>query len=460
MIKKLPEKIVKSQSNACKELVKTLLFEVFINKRPADKVLSYYFRNNKHFGSRDRKIFIEVSFSIFRWWGWIKELLPITLIDQLSRQDINCESIIISNKSLCIILLSSSLLDNRDMIPEDIVKLWARELKFTLPSNSVFKIDMKLEEQQNLIKLVAASLTENKNIKLSILDLIPQWAPQFFPKDSDINKIISFFQRRPPMWLRCQSQNPNKLVSAFRNYNLEAVLNKTVKNAICINKAKVNLYTLYEFQKGQFEIQDLASQAIGLACNPSPGERWWDSCAGAGGKSLQLSFLMNGKGSVVATDIREYKLVDLKKRAKRASVPNIQCSPWDGKALRLRKRYKFDGVLVDAPCSCSGTWRRNPDAKWNITTDQVDEIKDIQLKILQNASTGVKTKGVLVYATCSIFYKENDDTVNMFLSSNNDFELEPFTNPITGIQTDGTMQIYPWEGNCDATFVARFRRKS
>ncbi len=167
---------------------------------------------------------------------------------------------------------------------------------------------------------------------------------------------------------------------------------------------------------------------------------------------------MKNKGRIVATDIRAYKLDDLKKRAKRAKRANIECKEWDGKALRSNKRYKYDGVLVDAPCTCSGTWRRNPDARWRLSDSEPDEMSNLQMKILQNAATGVKPNGTLIYATCSVLKKENLDLVKKFLLNNKNFIMEPFINPLTENKTKGYLQVYPWDGNCDAMFVAKFRK--
>ena len=124
------------------------------------------------------------------------------------------------------------------------------------------------------------------------------------------------------------------------------------------------------------EIQDLASQAVGLACDPDPGERWWDACAGAGGKALHLSALMQGKGLVVATDINESKLKETVRRARRSPFRNVTTKVWDGKHV-AGKPGSFDGVLVDAPCSALGTWRRNPDARWTLDREAIGRLAEI-----------------------------------------------------------------------------------
>jgi 16S rRNA (cytosine967-C5)-methyltransferase len=166
---------------------------------------------------------------------------------------------------------------------------------------------------------------------------------------------------------------------------------------------------------------------------------------------------MNSKGTVVASDIRTHKFDDLRRRARRAGLSNIRTKEWKGKALP-KKMTGYDGVLVDAPCSCSGTWRRNPDARWTTQRADVIELAELQLSLLTNAATAVRKDGTLVYATCSMFTRENDHVVQTFLRENQQFQLDPFKNPLDGTLTDGTLQIWPWDSDCDAMFVARMKR--
>jgi 16S rRNA (cytosine967-C5)-methyltransferase len=124
-----------------------------------------------------------------------------------------------------------------------------------------------------------------------------------------------------------------------------------------------------------------------------------------------------------------------------------------------KKRSNFHGVLVDAPCSGSGTWRRNPDARWSMEPGEVDRLRELQLSILRRAAGAVRQGGVLVYATCSMFREENEDVVNAFLKEENGFSPEPFEDPLNGERTQGTLRIWPWTADTDAMFVAHLRRK-
>ena len=168
---------------------------------------------------------------------------------------------------------------------------------------------------------------------------------------------------------------------------------------------------------------------------------------------------MKRRGTVVACDVRSYKLDDLRLRARRAGFPNIVTREWDGKPFHGKQADRFNGVLVDAPCSCSGVWRRNPDGRWTLPPEELTKTAELQQTILAAAAPAVRPGGVLVYATCSLFPVENGMVVEKFLAEHPEFTLEPFANPLTGEPTSGQLQIRSFDGDCDSMFVARMRRK-
>jgi 16S rRNA (cytosine967-C5)-methyltransferase len=185
-------------------------------------------------------------------------------------------------------------------------------------------------------------------------------------------------------------------------------------------------------KSGWIEVQDLASQQIAHTVAAKSGQKVWDACAGAGGKALAIAACMNNKGVLVATDLHEYKLDELKRRSKRAELHNLRSFVWTGDApLRLPKEVAqqqgFDWVLVDAPCSASGTWRRNPDARWRFTEADIQELNALQQQLLHNAAQGVRRGGHLVYATCSWEVSENEGQVKWFLENHPEFELQSQT---------------------------------
>jgi 16S rRNA (cytosine967-C5)-methyltransferase len=199
-----------------------------------------------------------------------------------------------------------------------------------------------------------------------------------------------------------------------------------------------DLFRTEAFQTGLFEIQDLASQLVGHACAPQPGQTWWDACAGEGGKTLHLADLMQNKGLVWATDRSARRLTLLQRRAARAQVFNYRSAAWDGSA-HLPTKTKFDGILVDAPCSGVGTWQRNPHARWTATPTDVRELAAIQRTLLEHVAPALKPGGRLLYAVCTLTHSETTDVVAAFTAAHPEFEPSPVfpsllatLNPSTG----------------------------
>jgi len=155
----------------------------------------------------------------------------------------------------------------------------------------------------------------------------------------------------------------------------------------------------------------------------SPGLRLIDACAGAGGKSLHAASLMKNKGRIIALDIHEKKLAELKKRSARAGCDIIEAKLIEGSKTIKRLEKTADRLLLDVPCTGLGALRRNPDTKWKLTLERVDELRQIQADILLNYSTMLKPGGLMLYATCSILPSENELQVKNFLNQHKDFKL-------------------------------------
>jgi 16S rRNA (cytosine967-C5)-methyltransferase len=175
------------------------------------------------------------------------------------------------------------------------------------------------------------------------------------------------------------------------------------------------------FESGAFEFQDEAAQIATLLCLAKPGERILDLAAGSGGKALALAAMMQNKGEIIACDIRQTALQQLAARAQRAGATNISTqlierAPPDG---------PFDAVLVDAPCSGTGTWRRQPELRWRLTPELLKTRIVLQDELLDQAATRVRPGGRVIYATCSILPSENEDRVASFLARHHDFAIRP-----------------------------------
>ena len=321
---------------------------------------------------------------------------------------------------------------------------------------------MKIEFNPDPIAMANKIFADLKiDEKVSLNDVIALELQELISPEVKLNVLAERLATRPPMWIRLQTKTEvDKVFDEFNRNEFDYTMHEVIDSAVALDNPKVNLYTLESFKQGLFEVQDLASQLIGLVANPHKGERWLDVCAGAGGKTLQLASLMERKGTVVASDIRSYKLQDLKLRAKRAAFPNIMTKEFDNSLFKGKNAGKYDGVLVDAPCSCSGVWRRNVESRWTFDKAELEEITAIQLEILEKSCTAVKTEGFLVYATCSIFSAENEAVVNEFLKRHEEFKLVSFQNPLNGeIVDSGMLQCDIENNNCDSMFVAKLMRK-
>ena len=188
---------------------------------------------------------------------------------------------------------------------------------------------------------------------------------------------------------------------------------------------RANVFRTKAFKNGYFEVQDASSQLVAEYLDVEPGMKVIDTCAGAGGKTLHLASFMKNKGQIIAMDIYESKLKKLKVRARRNKVHNIDTRIIDSTKPIKKLHGKADRVLIDAPCSGLGVLRRNPDSKWKLQPEFLENIKKVQQEILQQYSKMVKQGGKLVYATCSVLPSENQNQIAEFLASEagKDFEL-------------------------------------
>ncbi|NLF19226.1 MAG: RsmB/NOP family class I SAM-dependent RNA methyltransferase [Lentisphaerae bacterium] len=457
----LPPARLRSQATACATACAGVLWEALARGRPADRALAATLRENRQLGARDRRLLSETAFAVLRWWGWIAPLAPAPLRAASAAAsagaaagEASAEAPAEAPPALraaawAPLLGAAWVLEGGELPPA--AALWVQQ---AWPGTAIATADEATTPAQRRA-LLTPVLPAGTPLP-EVAALLPEWALPEMDCPRPLDELIAWQQRRPPVWLRAQTTDGPGLLNELRAAGLEVEADPRLPSALHMPPPRVNLRTLEAFCEGRFEVQDLASQLIGWVCAPRPGQRWWDACAGAGGKTLHLADLMQRRGAVTASDIRLYKLEDLRRRARRAGFPNIRTREWKGKALPER-RGNFDGVLVDAPCSCSGTWRRNPDGRWTTRSADLAEFAELQLRLLTHAATAVRPGGVLVYATCSMFRRENRQVVEAFLAAESGFALEPFEHPLGGGRTDGTLQTWPWDGDCDAMFVARFR---
>jgi 16S rRNA (cytosine967-C5)-methyltransferase len=213
---------------------------------------------------------------------------------------------------------------------------------------------------------------------------------------------------------------------------------------------RANLMATEPYKTGLVEIQDEGSQMVAVLVDAKPGMKVCDFCAGAGGKTLAIAASMDNKGQIVACDTSTKRLEGATTRLRRAGVHNVERRALENERDSWVKKHKasFDRVLVDAPCTGTGTWRRNPDARWTLAKEEIAELTAKQARILDSAARLVKPGGRLIYATCSILPEENEVQADAFLAGHPDFA-----------RTGPDYSLSPGKDDTDGFFVAAFERK-
>ena len=401
---------------------------------PADRWLArYFYQNRKKVGSRDRKFLSETIYAIFRHKSfleaWVDKARPRPVMSDIEKAE-------------CLCLFGAAkegLVTKEDFrnIFQQKEKVYAALREHLLPEGEGPK---SKEEMMALLYSFP-------------LWLVQRWVGVFGVHETE--RLLGFFQQRPLLVLRANTLkiSRKKLVDMFRRYGVEA--NQTVRSYFgLILQERRNVFDTQAFRDGWFEVQDEGSQMVCQTMDPQPGETIWDVCAGGGGKSLLLAAMMENKGRIVATDLRSYKLEELKKRAKRAGVFNVFPAELERMGeLKLAARG-FDRILVDSPCSGTGTLGRNPDAKWKLAPSWFEALPKEQLSILEKALPYLAKRGRLYYATCSIEAAENEGVAAAFLAAHP--ELESVS---CGEAGEKFFKLWPPESGTDGFFLAVFKFK-
>ena len=366
--------------NLCFATVDGLL-QIFNEGFYADKVIQQLLKRDKRWGARDRAFVAETTYDIVRWKRLYAEIADVK--EPFSRDDI-----------------------------WRIFAVWATLRGIKLPDWTYFE-----NTPTRKIKGRFDELSKIRKYKESI----PDWLDDLGEKElgkTVWTKEIAALNEQADVVLRVNTlkTTKEKLQSELFDLEIDTEFIKGYPNALKL-KERANVFTSEAFQNGHFEVQDASSQLVAEFLNVEPGMRVVDTCAGAGGKALHLASLMENKGQIIALDIYDNKLKELKRRAKRNGAHNIEPRHIDSTKV-IKKLYdKADRVLIDAPCSGIGVLRRNPDAKWKLQPDFIEKIKKTQQDILKQYSRMVKTGGQLVYATCSVLPSENQEQVDIFLTS-------------------------------------------
>ena len=344
---------------------------------PLDVFLRIYFKKNTAIGSHDRKYLSETLYGLIRWLG---------LVDHF------CQT-------------------PSPSWEERVQQLQTLQPEFHLQDTSI-PLHHRVSFPQDYWDLLVESLGEEQ-AKLFCLE-------SNYPAPTTI-RVNELKTSRKELLLQWQGTFPCK----------EGLFSPSALHF----PHRVNFFGLPQFKEGLFEVQDEASQLVAYQVAAKPGDQVLDYCAGSGGKSLAFAPKMQGKGQIYLHDIRSQALLEAKKRLKRAGIQNAQLLE-SGSPKKKHLIGKMDWVLVDAPCSGSGTLRRNPDMKWKFHRPGLQDILSLQRSIMEEALLYVKPKGKIVYATCSILPLENDLQIQHFLQT---LPLQQLSPPFRSFPTRGGM---------------------
>ena len=331
----------------------------------------------------------------------------------------------------------------------------------------------KLKPGVGSILQALSAVTEPETVdpieKIGIRYSYPDWMVRRLVTqygDQEAQQLCESLNGQAPLTLRVNTlkTTAEECQDILRKEGVETQRTKLSPFGLLISK-RINVFQLQAFRDGLFEVQDEGSQLLPYLIDPKPTARVLDACAGAGGKTLELSALMKNRGEIVAADVHGGRLEELRKRARRAGASNVRIQQVEDIAdLEERFRGYFDVVLIDAPCSGLGTLRRNPGIKWVVTEETVHEVSQKQLHIIESSVSLVKSGGILAYATCTLFREENEDVIENFLRTHPHCSLEsPPLNPSifdASRFTDGKyVKFFPHRDGTDGFFIAVMKKQ-
>jgi 16S rRNA (cytosine967-C5)-methyltransferase len=370
-----------------------------------------------------------------------------------------------------------------------------RELLYTAVRHLPWIEGRADEEWVALVAALAADTPATRAFRAAFADarlvaglprtaLLPAWFRDECPEAFSPPQLDALVTRAP-LWLRLQTEEPAHVFAEFADRGWVVQQSDLLPSAVKLLD-EVDVTQTDSFAQGRVEVQDLGSQLLLASVGIEPGGRWLDACAGAGGKTLQLVRLLGPDGRIDAHDIRPEALTELEERARRAGIPvaavydrrseesgdhppspsfgGTSRPPLQLQTARLAIVAKpsgpYDGVLVDAPCSGSGTWRRAPHLKWMTTPESIARAAAVQQTLLAQFAARVRPGGRLVYATCSLCRRENAQVLAAFLAAHPDFAPAPFARDFGFTPTAGGLTIWPAAHDTDGFFVASLRRNS
>ena len=374
--------MTKLYRNLCEAVIETLN-SIFNEKKHADKAIEKMLKKDVRWGARDRRFIAETTYNVVRWYR---------LLSYLSN----------APDDFWKLMGTWFLLNGNDSLPD-----WDEFIALN-PKTILNKYELA------------------KQIR-KINESIPDWLDELGEKElgKKWDKEIHSLNDEAKVVLRANTLKISReeLQEILDEEEIFTEVLRDYPDALILTQRQ-NIFQQPAFKDGLFEVQDAGSQLIAPFLNVEPGQRVIDACAGGGGKTLHLAALMQNKGRIIALDTEDWKLNELKKRARRAGASNtIETRLIESSKTIKRLENSADRLLLDVPCSGLGVLKRNPDAKWKLDLDFIENVKAVQQKILNEYSSMLKSGGLMVYSTCSILHSENEKQVEVFLQEKKDFQL-------------------------------------
>jgi 16S rRNA (cytosine967-C5)-methyltransferase len=432
---------------ACIQAAIELIQVIVEGRQPADDVAGGYFRRHRFAGVKDRAAIAEHLYAVLRrlaaidWWiARVGRGLPATPRARVF----------------------GALL---------LVEGWRAEQVIGACDGDRFRPLPPSTPELVLIEALAGKTIEHPEMPFWVRCNFPAWLEPALTEiyGERLAAEMAALNGSAPLDLRVNRLKTGRAEAraALAAIGIEAIPTSLAPTGLRV-RARIPLSTLEIFKSGGVEVQDEGSQLAALLAQAKPGMRVVDFCAGAGGKTLALAAEMANKGQILALDVSETRLTRSAQRLRRAGVSNVERRALSTERDKWVKHHagSFDRVFVDAPCSGTGTWRRNPDAKWRLQQQDLDELTALQSRILASAARLVKPGGRLIYATCSLLPAENDRRIEAFLADSPEFALLP----IGGVWRDafGTecpesgdmLHLTPARHETDGFFVAVMERRA
>ena len=386
------------------QAVLDLLIEIHGTPRPADALTSAYFRARRFIGSKDRAYVANTLYDILRHHARLEWWLKQNGGEPTPRLRLLAWLLLVDRKPLA-----------------------AVDQLFSGGKFGASKIE---DAEHRILQKLENHTIEHPAMPDDVAGECPSWAMAGLRHrfGKDFAKEMRAMLKPAPLDLRVNALKATRdnMLADIGKAGLKAEPCRISPLGIRVEERPA-LNALPMLKNGEIEIQDEGSQMVAFLVDAKPGNRVVDFCAGAGGKTLAIAAAMQNKGRIIACDVLRGRLKRSAERFRRAGLHNIEIKPLSSESDPWVKRHKasFDRVLVDAPCSGTGTWRRNPDARWKELGPGLDNLLGIQARILASAARLVKPGGRLVYATCSLLEAENEKQIEMFLVANKDFTLVP-----------------------------------